>query len=180
MAHIEQQEFCKKIKEKYPEYFKNCFVLDCGSLDINGSNRDLFENCEYLGIDIGEGKNVDVVSKIHEFKASDKEYDFIISTECFEHDMYYDKSIRNIIRMLKNGGAFLFTCASTNRPEHGTLRCESNSSPLTSSISEWSDYYKNLTEEDIRKVMDLDSIFSTYEISVERDGQDLNFFGIKK
>ena len=45
--------------KRYGNLFKNKKVLDIGSLDINGSNRFLFEDCNYLGIDVGEGKNVD-------------------------------------------------------------------------------------------------------------------------
>ena len=56
MAHIEQIIFCIKVKNMFPSYFKNIDVLDVGSLDLNGSNRYLFENCRYTGIDIGPGK----------------------------------------------------------------------------------------------------------------------------
>ena len=39
MAHIQQQEFCKNIQTKYPDFFQDKFVLDIGSLDINGNNH---------------------------------------------------------------------------------------------------------------------------------------------
>ena len=180
MAHIEQINFCSNVRNNHPDFFTNKNVLDCGSLDINGNNRYLFSDCNYIGIDVGEGTNVDIVSKIHEFDAIDDIYDTIISTECFEHDMYYKKSLINIIRMLKHGGLFLFTCASTNRAEHGTLRKESNSSPLTSRIPEWNEYYKNLTEKDIIEAIPVDDIFSEYEFISERNDEDLYFWGIKK
>jgi hypothetical protein len=93
MAHKEQKEYCTKIKNQFPNYFENKKVLDCGSLDINGNNRYLFDNCEYIGIDVGHGKNVDVVSTIHEYRGINEEYDFIISTECFEHDIFYKETI---------------------------------------------------------------------------------------
>jgi SAM-dependent methyltransferase len=179
MAHKEQIDFCLKVKNNNPKYFKNIKVLDCGSLDINGCNRYLFTNCEYTGIDLGKGKNVDIVSKIHEFKGEDNSYDTIISTECFEHDMYYKESILNIYRMLKSGGLFIFTCATKNRPEHGTKRTSKIDSPFTSNIEEWSDYYKNLDEKDIREVINLDNKFKSYYIESVRGDNDLNFYGIK-
>lgn len=58
MAHIEQVEYCSKVKNKFPEWFINKFVLDIGSLDINGNNQYLFSNCPYLGLDIGDRKSV--------------------------------------------------------------------------------------------------------------------------
>lgn len=47
MAHIEQVEFCKKIKNKFLNHFFNKKVLDIGSLDINGNNKNYIINLEY-------------------------------------------------------------------------------------------------------------------------------------
>jgi len=180
MAHPEQRKFCESVRDKYPHLFMNKNVLDVGSLDINGNNRFLFQDCHYLGIDVGEGKNVDIVVMAHDFSAPDNAYDVIVSTECFEHDMYYDKSIKNIVRMLKPGGIFLFTCASTGRPEHGTRNTSPENAPLLSQFTDWGNYYKNLTEEDIRQVIDVDQIFSEYYFEYEPTAFDLYFYGIKK
>lgn len=180
MAHREQIDFCREVKNKFPLLFKDKKILDVGALDINGNNRYLFENCAYTGIDIGPGKNVDIVSKAHEYNAPDGEYDVVISTECFEHDMYYDKSIINCVRLVKSGGLFLFTCATIGRPEHGTRRTRPEDAPLLSSNEEWSDYYKNLTEEDIEEVILLDKYFSLYEFKINPISCDLYFYGIKK
>lgn len=182
MAHKEQQDFCLRVKEKFPEFFKNKKVLDIGSLDVNGSNRDLFEDCNYLGIDVGEGNNVDLISVGHLFDGPDEYFDTIISTEVFEHDMYYEKTIQNIMRMLKPGGLFLFTCASTGRPEHGTRRLGSWAAPLLLQISEeWADYYKNLDEFDIKRIPDFNSNFPDghFEYRNTDIPLDLYFYGIK-
>lgn len=178
MAHKEQKDYCLLVKEIFPTFFSNKKVLDCGSLDINGNNRYLFENCEYFGIDIGEGNNVDIISLIHEFNEDDESYDTIISTECFEHDMYYKESIKNIIRLLKPGGMFIFTCATTDRPEHGTINTSINDSPLLT--GKWSEYYKNLTENDIRSIIIIEEIFENFKFSINEKHKDLFFYGIKK
>lgn len=177
MAHPTQQEFCKSIKGKFPEYFKDTRVLDVGSLDINGNNKYLFDNCNYIGLDIVEGSNVNIISIAHEYTAPDESFDVIISTEAFEHDMYLDKTLHNIVRMLRPGGLFLFTCATTGRTPHGTAESDPNASP-TSKIEGWKNYYKNLTEEDIKKILDIDKTFSSYEFSTEVT--DLRFWGIKE
>lgn len=181
MAHPEQKAFCEKVKTLHPSLFKKATVLDVGSLDINGNNKFLFEDSSYIGIDVGPGPNVDFVSVGHEWKADDGAYTVIVSTECFEHDMHYAKTILNIIRMLAPGGMFLFTCASTGRPEHGTRKSDGGvNAPLLSSQSDdWADYYKNLTEQDIREVIDIDAIFSSYEFEVNEQAHDLYFWGIK-
>lgn len=181
MAHRQQQNFCKKIKEKYPDFFINKKVLDIGSLDVNGNNRFLFNNCDYLGIDIAEGKNVDKVSLGHLFDAPDNFYDVIISTEVFEHDMFYEKTIQNIIRMLKPGGMFLFTCASLGRKEHGTIKSDGSfSAPLLKKVSaEWANYYKNLQEDDIRNILGFNENFPDGYFEYDVNSGDLYFFGIK-
>ena len=176
MAHPEQQEWCLKVKKLHPEFFKNVDVLDIGSLDINGNNRYLFEKYTYTGVDIGEGKNVDVVSKGHEFKPG-KVYDVVISTECFEHDKYWKETIRNCIDLTKPGGLFLFSCATTGRQEHGTSRTTPQDSPFT--YKEFNDYYMNLTEYDIRQIQGFDNSFSEMKFGTNNNTKDLYFYGIK-
>jgi cyclopropane fatty-acyl-phospholipid synthase-like methyltransferase len=174
MAHQQQQDFCLKIKNKFPELFKNCKVLDIGSLDINGNNRYLFENSDYTGIDLSEGNNVSIVSKGHEFMSKTK-FDIIISTECLEHDEHWKETLLNAYKLLKKGGLLLFTCATTGREEHGTTDNHSFASPFTNN------YYKNLTIIDIEGVFDFTSTFSDYEIIESHNGMDdLYFYGIKK
>jgi SAM-dependent methyltransferase len=181
MAHVEQRNFFIEIKSKLPIYFTKKKVLDVGSLDINGNNRHLFNDCLYQGLDIAHGNNVDIVSLIHEFNAVDQSYDVIISNDCFEHDMFYVESFKNIVRLLKKGGLFLFTCKTEGSAEHGTLKSDGGfSSPLTAQYPEWANYYRNINENDVRSAIDIDSIFEKYEFSVLHPPHDIRFWGIKK
>jgi SAM-dependent methyltransferase len=177
MAHKEQYEFCRKVVNMYPDKFRNKKVLDGGSLDINGNNRHMFTNCDYIGIDVGHGKNVDIVSLIHEYQGTDEEFDVIVTTECAEHDIHWEDSLKNMVRMLKTGGILVFTCATHGRAEHGTRRSEPESAPLLA--DKWADYYRNLGEEDIRSVLDIEATFIDFEFSANTTVHDLNFWGIK-
>ena len=177
MAHPNQRNYTQSVVNKYPELFTNKNVLDVGSLDINGNNRFMFTNCKYTGLDVGEGKNVDVVSPVHLYDTEER-YDVIVSTECFEHDRHYVESLNKIVNLLNDGGIFVFTCATTGRAEHGTRRTSPEAAPLLQ--GEWSDYYKNLTEQDIKESLDLDEIFSEYSFSFDYSYCDIYFYGIKK
>ena len=181
MAHYEQQQFCQKIKDTFPKYFSKKRVLDIGSLDINGNNRFLLDDCNYIGLDVGEGPNVDVIRVAHLYEAPNEQFDLIISTEVFEHDMYYQESVQNIIRMLKPGGAFLFTCASTGRPEHGTINSDGGeAAPLLLQISkDWSNYYKNLTKSDFITIPGFTEAFPDGFFEYNPNPGDLYFFGVK-
>lgn len=179
MAHEAQQKFFRKIRDIMPFFFVNKKVLDIGSLDINGSNRYLFQGCDYLGIDLGEGNNVDLVCVAHKFDAPDDYYDVVISGEVFEHDMFYSRTITNAIRMLKPGGLFLFTCASIGRPEHGTRRTSIYDAPFLDKNGDWGDYYKNLTKEDIENINGFTINFPDGIFEYNSVDCDLYFAGIK-
>lgn len=197
MAHKEQKEYIDKIKTKFPHFFKKCKVLDIGSFDVNGNEKIWFEDCDFIGLDIGHGKGVDVVCPANEYDAPNESFDTIISCECWEHNPFYKESIINSVRMLKSGGFFIFTCATTGRPVHGTAtqdNIDKNrlvTSQGNSSINwitmpnvfrdDWdNEYYKNVTEEDIREFLDVDMVFSQYQFEVNLNHFDLYFWGIKK
>ena len=180
MAHREQIDFCEKVKSKFPWFFRGKRILDVGSLDINGCNRYLFEECDYVGLDIGDGPNVDVVCVAHEYDEPDGSFDVVVSTNAFEHDMYFSRTLPNMLRLLKHGGLMFWTCKTTGCREHGTRRSEPSSSPLTSGKGgKWSDFYQNVDEALVRKVIDVDGEFSSYNFSFNRSG-DLCFFGIRQ
>jgi SAM-dependent methyltransferase len=151
--------------------------LDVGSLDVNGNNRYLFENCEYIGLDVASGKNVDVVSIAHEYKAPEESFDVIISTNALEHDMYYKLTLKKMVSLLKSEGLLIFSAANSFK-EHGTKRKNPSSSNTSLMNEKWSNYYKNLNPKDIISALDLNKLFSSYNLEVIE--KDLTFWGIKK
>lgn len=75
-------------------------VLDVGSLDINGSYRDIFKN--YTGLDIVEGKNVDIVAKNpYKYPLKDNSYEVVISGQTLEHVEDTHKFIKELARVAK-------------------------------------------------------------------------------
>lgn len=177
MAHKTMQEYISSIKDKFPSYFNDVRVLDIGSLDINGNNRIYFNNSNYTGVDIGEGKNVDVISLGHEYR-SDEKFDVVITTELLEHDIFWKKTFLNGFDLLNNYGLYIFTCAGYGRPEHGTAKTDPNSSPFTSEIKYWENYYENRTIKDFVNILDFEENF--HECSFQYIPGDLYFYGIKK
>lgn len=183
--HNEARDFTLYAKTTFPEFFKNeKKVLDIGSHGSTSqmlNNRFLFDDtCEYNGNDVVEGENVTIVSTTSELPFKDEYFDTIISTECFEHDMNYRESLKKIEKMLKPGGLFIFTCASTGRPEHGTLRTTPDQSLTTKydTVPEWANYYKNLTVGDISECLNLDN-FNPCAFYNNSNSHDLYFWGIK-
>ena len=178
MAHQQQFDFIQKLKTKFPTQFFNKKVLEVGSLNINGSIRIFFTECDYLGIDVGAGPDVDLVCEGQKLDHPNETYDTVGSCECFEHNPYWVETFNNMYRMTKPNGLVFMSCATTGRAEHGTTRTSPQDSPLT--VTNGWEYYKNLTEQDFRKNFDMYSMFSEYEFLVGSPHQDLYFYGIKR
>lgn len=178
--HDQARKFTIFVRDILRDYFVNKVVLDVGSGDINGNNRFLFENCHYTGNDVISGNNVTIVSKTKDLSFPSGHFDTIVSTECFEHDPEYRESFLKIYDMLKPGGLFFFTCASTNRPEHGTRRSKPDDSLGTrGNLPDMIDYYKNLTVKDLNEVLNLNKLFSVWDSYYCPIACDLYFVGIK-
>ncbi len=177
MAHKAQVLWCKEIKKLYPQYFVNKRILDIGALDINGNSKGLFENCDYIGLDLIEGPNVDVVSIAHEYNCTEQ-FDVVLSTNAFEHDMYFELTLKKMVELLKPLGLMFFTACSKHKV-HGTEK----TSPWTSGTAQignkkWANYYKHMTVKDITNVLNLKEIFSKFIL--EDEEKDIRFVGIKQ
>ena len=169
--HAGPATFFGNLKLSLPECFRKKRVLEVGSLDINGSLRGLFDECEYLGVDLAPGKGVDLVSHGHLLTFPDRHFDVCISSECFEHDRYWKETFLNMVRMSKTMVAF--SCAGPLRAEHGTTRTSPADSPFTN------DYYENRTRQDF-EALDLANDFNLWEFYENQMPSDLFFVGMRK
>lgn len=156
MAHKEQLEFMSLIRQEFPTRFNSRRVLEVGSLDINGSVRSTFNQCDYVGIDVAPGPGVDVVSQGQDYGAPDASFDVVVSCEVMEHNPHWIKTMRNMVRLCKPDGMIIMTCATLGRKEHGTARTSPDASPLTVNLG-W-DYYRNLAIDDFNKKQVVDDI----------------------
>lgn len=173
MSHKAQRDFCKSVKKKYKHLFRGN-VVDCGSGDVNGNNRFLFDvrYTNYLGIDLYHGANVDIIAPVPEvLKDIDRHFmerfkvtgvDMVISTEMLEHDPYWALSLERMYEVLKPGGLLLITAAGDGRPVHG--------------IGREHDYYLNISNEMFASILS-PSIFQTYFL--QQVNMDLQFYGVK-
>jgi len=110
-------------RKKYLENRKNepLFILDLGSLDVNGSYRGYFESSPwtYRGIDRTAGKNVDIVLQDpynwREIKSGSA--DVVVSGQAFEHIEFFWLTMLEIARVLKPEGLCCLI-APSGGPEH--------------------------------------------------------------
>lgn len=83
-------------------------ILDLGSLDVNGSYRELFDVSPWLyrGVDMAEGENVDIVLEDpYDWKTiRSNSVDALISGQAFEHIEFFWITMLEIERVLRPGG----------------------------------------------------------------------------
>lgn len=143
MAHPQQAEYFSSVRTHYPQHFQKARVLEVGSLNINGSLRELFADCDYTGADLQLGPGVDVACPGQLLALPSGHFDTVVSAECFEHNPFWRETLANMLRMTRPGGLLLISCATTGRKEHGTTRTNPDASPFTVQ-ARW-DYYRNLS-----------------------------------
>lgn len=173
MAHLAQRNWFEKIRRIHPEWFTHVTVLEIGSLNINGTIRDFYDNpLDYVGVDVGPGPGVDVVAYGEQLTYADNSFDVAVSVECFEHNPEWVATFNNMHRIASK--AVLITCASDGRPEHGTSSHDPSSSPHTG------DYYRNLNQTDFEREFKLELMFAQWEFEYNPRAHDLYFYGIKR
>lgn len=81
-------------------------VLEIGSRARSGISRgELFSGCEYVGVDICAGDNVDVVADVHELsKRRIGRFDFVFSVSVFEHLLMPWKVAVELAKIMNQGG----------------------------------------------------------------------------
>lgn len=92
-------------------------VLDVGSIDVNGSLRDVCPGgVEYIGIDLEPGKGVDrVLDDPYIYPFPDDYFDLVVSTSCFEHDPMFWLTFLEMLRVIREGGIIYI-----NAPSNGS------------------------------------------------------------
>jgi SAM-dependent methyltransferase len=176
MAHAEQMFFVNSIRSNLPSYFQSKRVLELGSLNINGTVRDFFNDCDYLGIDVGDGPGVDLVCRGENYPGNAKSFDVVISCEMMEHNPDWRETFLNMMRLIRGDGLMVISCATVGRRQHGTTSYTPFDSPLT--VSGGQDYYRNLTESDFSGIINLSSIFAVHSFFTDHASHDLYFMGI--
>lgn len=118
--HFENRLFWMSCAREYPHYFKDpSRVIEFGSLNINGSVRNVFKCSDYTGVDWMDGADVDLVSLAHEVSFESMSFDTVVSASMLEHDPYWKKSLIKMIELLKKDGLLAISWGTAlNAPHH--------------------------------------------------------------
>jgi SAM-dependent methyltransferase len=118
--HPTAYENCVKFFNKYISKLvaNSLKVVDFGSYDTNGCLKPIFKNCDYVGLDMSPGPNVDVVSTGDKTPFDSDSIDVIVSSSNFEHDDCFWMTFLEMARILKPGG-YIYINAPSSGVYHG-------------------------------------------------------------
>lgn len=114
-------------------------VLEFGSRNLNGSVRLIIHAQTYVGVDLYEGPDVDVVGDAATVDLSPQRFDLIVCTELFEHadDDTCQAIVGNAYRHLEPDGVFIATMAGPGRTPHSAIEAVPELQP--------GEFYRNVT-----------------------------------
>lgn len=98
-------------------------VLEVGSLNVNGSLRELIEPmrpASYTGVDMREGPGVDEVVPAESLPewAGDRKWDLVICTEMLEHAENWREALYGVKHVVEPTGYLLLTTRSPGFGRH--------------------------------------------------------------
>ena len=181
MAHFEQTQFFHNVFDTFPEIFKSnsgLKIIDFGSLNINGGPHDHITNSQYVGVDLGPGQNVDLVSPGELVGLPSHSFDAAISSECFEHNPFWKETFMQMCRLTKPNAIVAFTCAGIGRREHGTTRSDNGrAAPFVVEMGR--EYYHNVSRREVLTSLNVSGWFDSYFCFENFKNKDTYFMGIR-
>lgn len=101
--HLNTYKLMHGFKKHYVK--SNSKILDVGSYNVNGTYKSLFQDCDYIGIDITHGSNVDIVcTDPYDYPFDIGSFDIVICGQVLEHTKHPWKLVAEIYRVVKIGG----------------------------------------------------------------------------
>ena len=107
--HEHSLELMKNFKDTYLDKKQKYSIVDIGSRKVNGklTYKDIFNysNWKYTGADIVAGHNVDLIlADPYIWNISNNSYNVCISGQCLEHVPDLFRWIKEVYRIVKDGG----------------------------------------------------------------------------
>lgn len=118
---MERGEYKNFIDKKMAEIAKEKIILDVGGgarfTKWLSEYKELFKNCEYKTMDFDDTTGADVVGDIHQIPLKNESVDAIICSSVLEHVKNPIIAMKEMHRILKNGGK-LFVYIPSIYPYH--------------------------------------------------------------
>lgn len=118
-------------------------ILDVGSMDVNGSYRQFFDDPDwtYTGVDMEPGNGVDqVLPQPYDWSGlADEAYDVVISGQAFEHIEFPWVTILEVARVLRPGGLLCLIVPSGGYEHRYPVDCWRYYPDGIAALARWAD-----------------------------------------
>lgn len=153
--HLSAKNFAERFLSKYClQPNKDKIVLDVGSTDPYLTLRNIFKEYTYVGLDLVDGPNVDIVYEHGKFPYPDNHVDIIVSSSCFEHDEFFWVTFLEMCRVLKTDGYIYINVPSSGMYHAAPIDCWRFYKDSWKSLANWAvknNYKINLIENFVDK-----------------------------
>jgi hypothetical protein len=145
------------IAEQAKQLSSELRIIEFGSRNVNGSVRSLFKApLNYVGIDISDGPDVDVVADAGTWRPHNWKADVVVCCEVMEHTPAWKQIIESAAATLAADGVFLMSAACEPRPSHSAI----DGGPIRDD-----EYYQNINPTELSATLTdlfLDSVVRTH------------------
>lgn len=117
--HQSVQDFLKRSLTKQEVAGKS--VVEVGSRIVSGSPRDIISWLApgvYVGVDMIDGKGVDLVLPAEKLSTRFESVDIVIATELLEHIEFWQIAVTQMKQIVAPGGLILVTARAPGFPYH--------------------------------------------------------------
>jgi len=118
--HYNNRQWLLGLKRDHPDWFTGGQILELGSGGAEPFIRELFDDPEiYVGVDIVEGPNVDVVVNAGDMDFGKTRFSLTICFSMLEHDPEWRKSLTNAKKFMKSGSRMIGCHGAEGNQHHG-------------------------------------------------------------
>ncbi len=96
-------------------------VIEVGSRIVHGSPRDIMRwlaPAVYVGVDLMDGKGVDIVLAADKLSTQFSDVDIVIATELLEHVEFWRSAVMEMKKIIRPGGLLIVTSRAPGFPYH--------------------------------------------------------------
>jgi SAM-dependent methyltransferase len=118
--HYNNRLWLAELKATHPDWFTGGRVLELGSGGADPVIRELFNNPEeYVGVDIVEGPNVDVVADAATVDFGNTRFDTVMCFSLLEHAPNWRDCLTNAVDLMKQGSVMVGCHGAEGNQHHG-------------------------------------------------------------
>lgn len=114
--HQGNVEWLRDLNARYD--WSKAYLLELGSLNVNGTARDHLHVKHWVGIDKIAGVDVDVVCAAIETRFPRAGFDIVLCTSMLEHDPTWRASLNWNLQWLRTGGYLLLSWGAEGNTHH--------------------------------------------------------------